>query len=182
MRLAAVALALALLESQELAPDGEFRFQTSGDLAELELGAARFDSGEELYDDEPAFIVGLFTSAIEGGFYLVRGGTDRPEPGQYPLARAEVSRGGDYDDVELSPDFAVLYFDTNPQNIVVLGSTGTGSVEILESREEMIRGRFDLVVEGFSGSPRLMFSVRQRRVTVAGTFSATRGDVDFRLP
>lgn len=179
---ARIAFAFAILGAQELAPDGEFRFRRSGDLSGLEIGASRFEGGEELFDGEPAFIVALFTSAIEGGFYLVRSGTDRPEPGAYNVARAEVGGSGDFDDFEPSEEFAVLYFEMDPQNLVALGSTGAGTIDIVQSREDLLRGRFELVVEGFSGNPRGLFSMRQRRVTVSGNFAATPGDVDFRLP
>ena len=166
----------------ELAPIGEFRFRRSGDLSGLELGASRFEKGEKLYDGEPAFIIGLLTGAVDGGAYLVRRGTAMPEPGAYEVGVAKVRSSGAYDDVKLSSDFVLLYFDMNPQELVLLGSTGAGTIEILESGSELVQGRFDLFVEGYTGNPRALFSLRERRAEVSGSFSATPGDVDFRLP
>ena len=186
MKLTTFAFVLAaLLQTEhdgELASAGEFRFRRSGDLSGLELGAARFEKGEELYDGEPAFIIGLLTGAVDGGAYLVRKGTERPGPGIHELGVAKVGSGGDYDDVELGSGFTMLYFDMNPEELVLLGSTGAGTIEILESGSELVQGRFNIFVEGYTGNPGVLFSLRQRRAELSGSFSATPGDVAFRLP
>ena len=77
---------------------------------------------------------------------------------------------------------AVLYYEMARAHMVLLGSTGNGGVEILESGDENIRGLLEIEVKGATGNPNAFLGVRPKRAILLGAFDATRGKVELRKP
>ena len=169
-------------ERQVHSEPGSYEFSFEGELSGHEIGTARFATDQKL-DDQKVFVVQLFTPVLEGGVFLVFRGVERPRPGTYTAVRAETKGMGGYKKISVEAgEVAVLYYEMEREHMVLLGSTGTGGVDILESGDENVRGLLDIEVTGATGNPNAFLGVRPKRATMRGSFDATAGKIEFRKP
>ena len=183
-----VAIVLALLAIQvddgflERVSRGSYELALEGELSGREIGAARFEADRKV-DGFRCFVVQLMTPALEGGIFLVFEGAEAPAPGRRSVVPAGTKGMGSYKKLELDEGgVAVLYYEMERERMVLLGSTGKGSVEITSSDDGAVRGTIDVEVEGAVGNPSAFLGVRKKRGRLFGAFDATEGDIEFRKP
>lgn len=161
---------------------GSYELTLEGELSGHEVGAARFASDKKL-DGQRVFVVQLLTPALEGGIFLVFHSTERPAPGVYAAVPVELKGMGGYKKITVEPgEVALVYYEMERQHMVLLGSTGEGELEILESDAQTVTGRLDLEIKGATGNPNAFLGVRPKRANMIGGFEATEGDVELRKP
>lgn len=161
---------------------GSYELSLEGELSGHEIGAARFADDRKL-DGEKVFVVQLLTPTLDGGVFLVFHGGERPGAGTYSAALAETKGMSGYKKITVEAgEVAVLYYEMERDHMVLLGSTGNGSVEILDSVDDNVRGRLDIEVKGATGNPTGFLGVRPKRAKMLGAFDATEGKVELRKP
>lgn len=175
------ALAGSITSIQE-PESGSYELSFEGELSGKEFGAARFAPDKKL-DGEKVFVVHLLTPALEGGFYLVFAGGEPPAAGSYTAARAETKGMGGYKNIVVEPgEVALLYFEMERDHMVLFGSTGDGSVDIVDTNNDTVTGQLNVEIEGAMGNPNAFLSVRPKRGRIIGAFTATAGKVELRKP
>ncbi len=175
-------LVFGSISSSQEPETGSYALTFEGELSGQEFGAARFASDKKM-DGEKVFVVHLLTPVLEGGVYVVFSGVERPAAGTYTAIRAETKGMGGYKKLSVEPgEVALLYYEMERDRLVLFGSTGKGSVEIIESDDDTVTGRIDVEIEGAIGNPNAFLGVRAKRGKIAGAFDATNGEVEFRKP
>ncbi len=184
MRVAAflASLVISTVGWTQVPAAGSYELRLEGELSGHEIGAARF-AGNQKLDGEKVFVVQLLTPALDGGVFLVFHAGERPGAGTYSAVPAETKGMSGYKEITVEAgEVAVLYYEMERDHMVLLGSTGNGSVEILGGVEDNVRGRLDIEVKGATGNPTGFLGVRPKRTMMLGAFDATEGKVEFRKP
>lgn len=152
-----------------------FEMNIKGDYTAVVRGSAIFSEITDPDTGEAGFVVYLVSHGGDNSSLAIAAGGGRPGSGTYQIVNVDEDvLEGDRDELEITPEQFVAWFQENPGEEMKLFFSNSGSLTLMESNPTAVVGTFEFDADGIDAAdPEAELSVE-----ISGQFYAIGGSVD----